>query len=80
MQLLNSAGCALSKGYPIAVSAVKIVVVYLSEQQQVLLYCSSFFPEFEKYDGTKRSKSSSFSFKQRRHTAWRGPEGYNKDS
>ena len=34
---------------------------------------------FEKIDVTKRSKYSSFSFKLRRHTAWRGPEGYNKE-
>ena len=43
MQLLNSAGCALSKGYPIAVSAVRIVVVYLSEPQNGGQYHRAFF-------------------------------------
>ena len=45
-----------------------------------LPYCSALFLDFEKIDVTKRSKSSSFCFKQRRHKACTGAEGYNEGS
>ena len=42
----------------------------------MLPYCSAFPPELEKSDGTKRSLSSSFCFKIRRHKVFMEVDGY----
>ena len=46
----------------------------------MLPYGSAFPPELEKSNGTKRSLSSSFSFKLRRHKACMEADGYSEGS
>ena len=46
----------------------------------MLPYRSALFLEFETFDVTKRSMSSSFCFKLRRNKAYTGAEGYDKGS
>ena len=53
---------------------LEFVSCICESEKNILPYSSTFFPEYEKFGGTKRSTFSSFLFKLRCHTACRGPE------
>ena len=70
----------VTDGIPVDVSVVRIFLVYLQGWQAILPYCSAQFLDFENLTATKRSISSSFFFKLRRHKACTEAEGYDRGS